>query len=213
MKLYLSSFRIPTPEILIDLVNKPADQIKVGLITNSKDHYKSETRDLKIRESINYLKTLKFVVDPIDLRKFNDEHTLKAALLRYDLLWGMGGNVFCLRYAMRASGFENIIQEVLEQGVVYGGESAGAAVVGKTLHGIEIIDIPTMVETVIWEGLSLVDGVIILHVNSPDIGNLIDKIINLHTSEKKVVRLNDFEAFVVNGSKERVVISKNTSYS
>ena len=64
---------------------------------------------------------------------------------------------------MRESSFDDIINDLLAAGIVYGGESAGAAVAGKTLHGIELLDDPTDAPEVIWEGLGLVEYGLLPH--------------------------------------------------
>ena len=58
---------------------------------------------------------------------FGDAQSLKTRLSAYDLVWVMGGNSFVLRRAMRSSGFDTLIRELLEADTIaYGGYAAGA---------------------------------------------------------------------------------------
>lgn len=54
------------------------------------------------------------------------EQELKRALDGYDIVMVEGGNTFYLLKAVRESGFENIVKDLLAQGVVYIGSSAGS---------------------------------------------------------------------------------------
>lgn len=68
---------------------------------------------------------------------------------------GNGGNTFSLRYEMKRSGFEGAIRQLLDDGIVYGGDSARALVAGLSIAGIESVDRPEFAEEIINEGLGL----------------------------------------------------------
>lgn len=75
------------------------------------------------------------------------------------LLALQGGNAFTLRRAMRLSGFDRIIVEMLERhDIVHGGFSAGVA---PTLRGIELMGDPGerpagYAPELVWDGLGLI---------------------------------------------------------
>ena len=54
------------------------------------------------------------------------EEELKKALSDSDILYVEGGNTFYLLQAVRDTGFEKIVKEAIENGLVYWGVSAGA---------------------------------------------------------------------------------------
>jgi dipeptidase E len=205
MKFYLSSYLIPNPNDLFSLIGKDPAKTKVGLITNSKDYYATRARYVKINRISDYLESLKFIVRTIDLREYNDQDKLKRDLSKFDMLWAVGGNSFCLRYEMKRSGFENIIKEVLQNGVVYAGDSAGAMVVGNSLKGTELADEPEFAEEVIWDGIGLVQHFILPHVNSVELGQKIEQIAKLHKNNKTMVKLTDTQALIINNGIERIV--------
>ncbi|MFH1187766.1 MAG: Type 1 glutamine amidotransferase-like domain-containing protein [bacterium] len=68
---------------------------------------------------------LNFSYTEIDIAgKSEDE--LKKALDGHDIVMVEGGNTFYLLKAVRESGFTNVIEELIEKGVVYVGSSAGS---------------------------------------------------------------------------------------
>jgi len=117
---------------------------------------------------------LGYRVVEIDLRHhFADRSALVSALASVSFFWATGGNAFVLNLAMRLSGFADVFRGPLDEGsLVYGGYSAGAVVAGTSLRGIELLDrIDDLPEAypsaqVLWEGLGLVDGVIVPHHRS-----------------------------------------------
>ncbi len=67
---------------------------------------------------------LNFSYTEIDIAGKN-ENELKKALDGHDIVMVEGGNTFYLLKAVRESGFENVIKELIKKGVVYIGSSAG----------------------------------------------------------------------------------------
>lgn len=204
MKLYLSSYRVPTPHDLIELVGKPARQIKVALIPNAKDYYAKRARDYKNNQLVEYFKNLGLHADIVDLADF-EQATLKEKLQNYDVIWAVGGNTFCLRYEMRRSGFENIMPKLLGQGMVYGGDSAGACVAGPTLKGVETSDVPDFAEQIIWEGLNMTDKIIIPHADNVMFAEDLKPMLEMYKDNPNVVVLNDNQAYVIDGLKQTLV--------
>lgn len=70
---------------------------------------------------------LGFSYTEIDIDGKNAEE-LKRELTGYDVVIVEGGNTFYLLKAIRESGFENVIKNLIAQGVVYIGSSAGSYV-------------------------------------------------------------------------------------
>ena len=68
---------------------------------------------------------LNFSYTEIDIAELN-ENELKKALDGHDIILVEGGNTYYLLKAVRNSGFEKIIRDLISQGVVYIGSSAGS---------------------------------------------------------------------------------------
>lgn len=160
MKLYLSSYHLSTqPKQFATLfgANK-----KVAIIQNAADLFGPELRPQFLHAEIGALHDIGLEGEALDLRDyFGKPDALRTKLQEYGGVWVVGGNSFVLRRAMRFSGFDQIAPEMVRNDqLVYGGFSAGVAVITPTLHGIELVDEPSQVPdgwdpTVIWEGLGL----------------------------------------------------------
>ncbi len=210
MKLYLSSYRIPTPNDLIRLLGQIPNETKVAIIPNAQDYYVGRARNIKINDVSLYLKSLRFnQIETVDLRNHNDMNTLKNTLQSYELIWVMGGNTFCLSYEMQRSGFSQIIKEVLESGVVYGGESAGAIMAGNSLKGIEFADPPEFAEEIVWETLNLTPHFIIPHADNQNFQEAIQKTRDLHKSNQTLIELKDNQSLVIDNSHNKITTQKS----
>lgn len=205
MKFYLSSYQVPTPNDLFALVDKPGKVPRVACITNAKDYYAPRARAFKVTKVSEYLKTLGLLVEEIDLRTYTHARQLSDDLRQYDLLWVTGGNTFCLRDAMHRSGFDTVIADVLESGVVYGGESAGAVITGPTIRDIALADEPAFAEEVINDGLGLIPYFILPHVGSGGFNGALEAIAERHVGDETMIQLRDSQALIVDDSIARVV--------
>lgn len=201
MRLYLSSIFIPTPDELSRLIGKPLNEVSVALIPNAQDYYSERARQFKIKESEISFSELDLKVETVDLRNYSDLIELKSKLKAFDLIWARGGNTFCLRYEMQRSGFGGIINELVNSGVVYGGDSAGALAAGVSLVGIELVDKPEYAELVITEGLNLVPFVVLPHIDNPMFTEAVAEIGRIHTNKHNLIRLKDNQAVIFDDNK------------
>ena len=205
MKLYLSSYRIGDhPEQLQKLVrtNKHA-----AVILNAQDLADVDGRAERVALGRQEMESLGFTTEELDLRDyFGKPEALRQELKKYGLLWIRGGNVFVLRRAMRQSGFDSCIHEILEEGdLVYAGFSAGSCAAALGLHGIELVDDSTSVPegydpAVVWDGLALVPYTIAPHYKSdhPESEAIDDVVAYLDEHHLPYKALHDGEAIVVN---------------
>lgn len=205
MKLYLSSYRIPTPDDLAQLIGKQPRDTKMAIIPNAKDYYAKRAWDFKTNEAVTYMRERGFQPEVVDLRDYDQPERIAIKLKEYDLVWVNGGNTLCLRYEMRRSGFDQIIKGLVDNGLVYGGESAGAMIAGTTLKGVEFADQPEFAENIIYEGLNIIPNVILTHADSLAFGDGIIKMIELHKDDPTAVILNDNQAFLVDGGQTKIV--------
>jgi len=211
MKLYLSSYFLGNhPEELAKLVGSNK---KVGIIMNAADIYGNEKRPTYLENEIEKMKAIGLTAEELDLRDyFNASAQLKTKLQDYGLVWVMGGNSFTLRQAMRMSGFDSIIKDlVASESLVYGGFSAGSCVAAQTLKGIELVDNPEQIPEgydteIIWEGLGLVDFSIAPHYRSehPE-SEEIEKVVKYFEDKRMPYKaLHDGEVLVINGADVRL---------
>jgi dipeptidase E len=204
MKLYLSSYRIPSIVELEELLGKSLQETRVALLPNAKDYYSQRARDFKVGDLGDYMQQLGLKVEIVDLREYDDPEVLKTKLAQYDLIWAMGGNTYMLRYEMQRSGFASMIKDLLETGVVYGGDSAGALVAGLSIAGVELADEPEFAEELITDGLALVPFVILPHVDNPEFRDVLPVFRELH-KDKEIIELTDAQVTIFDGNSHRVV--------
>jgi len=208
MKLYLSSYRIPTPNDLSELLGKSLNEVSVALIPNAKDYYIERARNFKVNDLVEYMQQLGLKVEIVDLRDYNDANVLKQKLTGYDLIWAMGGNTYMLRYEMRRSGFEKVIKELLDAGIVFGGDSAGALVAGVSIAGVESADEPEFAEEIIEDGLELVPFAILPHVDNPEFTDVLPIFRNIHQDKNEVIELKDSQAVIFDRENHHIVEGK-----
>jgi dipeptidase E len=205
MKIYLSSNKIPDTKVFSELVGKPLTEVKLALIPNAKDNYSEKLRSFKLSQAIAYFSSLGIKIVIVDLRDYDNSVILKDALEPYDVIWGYGGNTFCLRYEMKRSGFDEAIRLLVAEGKVYGGESAGAIVASRTLRGTEMADVPEAAEEVVWDGIGLVDMIVVPHADGAQFADYVIKIRDLYKNEDGYVELNDNQALVIDGKSQTIV--------
>ncbi|HSD56329.1 MAG TPA: Type 1 glutamine amidotransferase-like domain-containing protein [Candidatus Saccharimonadales bacterium] len=204
MKLYLSSYRIPSIAELEKLLGKSLQGATVALIPNAKDYYVERARDFKVGDLVKYMKRLGLKVEIVDLRTYDNAETLKSKLAQFDLIWAMGGNTYMLRYEMHRSGFDIAIKELLDAGSVYGGDSAGALVAGQSIAGVESADEPEFAEVLINDGLGLAPFVILPHVDNPEFADVLPAFRELH-KDKNIIELTDAQAAIFEDDNYRIV--------
>lgn len=211
MNLYLCSIGIPTPDDLANLLGKPLNKTSVALIPNAKDYYSKRAWEFTINSRIEYMKGFGFTIEVVDLRDYSDQSALSYRLANHDLIWAMGGNTFMLRYEMKRSGFDEIIKDLLDRGVAYGGDSAGALVVGLSISGIESADEPKFAEQVINKGIGIIPFNILPHVDNPEFSDVIPTFKQLHQDEE-IIELEDAQAIIIEGSSQRVTTGQVPSH-
>lgn len=206
MKLYLSSVGVPDEKALLSLL-KP-DGVSVAVIPNAWDVYSSGRKNKELEKTKQTFLDLNFKVSIVDLSK-SEKDKIKEQLIVYDLLWVMGGNVFYLNELVNKSGLRNIIEDLLSAGVVYGGESAGAVLAGKTLHGIEYLDDSSKSNEVIWDGLNLLDSSMIPHWGEKKYTKLLEKCKNEMEKYSQVKTLANDQVLVIDNTTNCSIVLVN----
>ena len=200
MRFYLSSYRVGGRGA--DL-KRLARGRPLAMISNATDHYDAEQVKLRIAGRREELAALGIEAVPFDLRDYFGRGDIASALSSFGGVWVRGGNTFVLRQAMRLSGFDRVIEELRSHDFLYGGYSAGVAVLAPTLHGLHHVDDPTVVpypnSSVIWEGLGFLQYLVLPHYKSdhPETG-LIDKDVEYCTEHGIPFRtLRDGEVIII----------------
>jgi dipeptidase E len=210
MRLFLSSYRAGNhPDRLTELFGKGT---KVGVITNAKDYKIPKGREAKVKENFDYMGKIGLKPEEIDLRKYFDgQGDIKHDIRKYTAFWMQGGNVFLFLRALRQSGLEPILADLVRKNeVVLGGESAGAIIMGPTLKYSEVDtdeDSPNYIaqgynKDVIWEGLDFINYVPVPHYQTPGYIGIDDYIKNLYKEKIPYKKMTDDQAISINGDKD-----------
>jgi dipeptidase E len=144
MKLFLSSMTISYEQgpAFLKLTGKAeASQVKIALIENAADVDDGPKEWMhNNRESIQ---ALGFQIDFVDLQEYLDgKKLLLPRLEAADVIWLGGGNTYYLRWILRETKADIMIERLARAGKVYGGGSAGAIMAGPTLKNFEKADNP-----------------------------------------------------------------------
>lgn len=203
MKLFLSSRDIPNNlrDVFLNLVGKQATDIKFALIENAADPYTDDTKDWMFETRKNF-ESLGMQMTLVDLRLYKDDpESLYTVLKNVDVVWIGGGNTYYMRWLMKVSGFDTIINKLLDEDVVYGGGSAGAILPCPLLDKFDIVDDPNAAPEVIKQGLGLIDFVIVPHWGDPEYQSQLEEIKNYYDALKRypVVTITDTQAVIVDG--------------
>lgn len=205
MRLYLSSFDVGNATS--DLVALAPDG-RVALIMNALDNRPEGREKWRIDQS-GKLSALGFRVSELDLRPFfGDPDGLHEALRAFDMVWINGGNVFILRRAMKLSGMDTAIADLLSRDrIVYAGFSAAAVIMSRSLEGLEAVDDPYDVpagypQEVEWTGLGILPFSIVVHYRSGHTESAGAEREIEHYERKGIAyrTLQDGEALLIHGS-------------
>jgi len=192
---------------LLKLLDKPNPAVAV--VPNAWDTYPPERKAVEVEKAVKLFEAAGFTTSLLDLTKANKE-SVEGTLKAQDVVWVMGGNTFYLNFYIHQSGFDDVVKDLVNQGLVYGGESAGAVIIGTTLHGIEHVDDPKDAPEVVWAGLSLQPYGIVPHWGWGKYQPVLEKAKETMKDFTKVVTLNNDQALVINDDQITTVKNPTT---
>jgi dipeptidase E len=208
MKLFLYSSYLLSSEhstALAKLVGKESSEISFAAITNAADVF-ADSQEW-IDESIDSLKRLGAQVEVVDLRNWRDNRMgLREELTSKDAMWLCGGHTYYLRWILKETGADEMIKELVQQGKVYVGWSAGAIMAGPTLQHFEIFDALQDAPEVIRDGLGLTNVVVIPHTDLPEFAEGMKSISQqFNQAGYSTVPLTEAQALIINGDEQKVI--------
>ena len=116
-------------EILKILPKSPKELKLVHITTASKD----EISDDYVKNETKLMKELGFQVTEADIKGMRESETRKL-LEDKDIIYVQGGNTYWLLKWVKESGFDKVVGELVEKGVVYIGVSAGSYIAGPNIE-------------------------------------------------------------------------------
>jgi len=186
---------------LAQLVEKKEKDIHFALIENAADIVPNSREWLGgFREM---WRSCGYQLHHIDLRNWlTHRKGLYEALAAHDVIWVGGGHTYYLRWLLKATGADQMIQSLVANGKVYAGWSAGAVAAGPTLqHFEEMGDDPREAPEVIQNGLHLTDTAIIPHIDHTDFGKEAAEVERkLRTDGFRTCALKDNQVMIINSN-------------
>jgi len=196
MKLFLSSIRLPNKDEQAKLFGDKK-HVSVVVIPNAWDTYPEDKQKAELTNTISNFKDLGYQPTILDLVASSDK-LRRDSVLTSDFVWFTGGNSFYLNYQVQKAGFDTLLKEALDKGIVYGGTSAGAVIACPTLHGVENADNPNDAPQVIWGGLKLVDFGIVPHWGMEKYADKLEKMADeMRPYVSQLVTLTNEQAAIV----------------
>ena len=155
-----SSFNTVVNELLKkELLPKRASVVFIGTASNPYTEHPWVERDRNVLVGLGYE-----VVD-VDLESKSIE-TLRNAFASADIIFVAGGNTTYLNTQSHLSGFHNLIRDLLGQGKIYIGSSAGSLLAGPSIEPFveeDLLELPTDIVLADPMCLGLVDYIILPH--------------------------------------------------
>jgi len=129
--LLLTSGGMDVQAELLKILPKPAHQMKIAqIITASKPEPEAA---FYIKKDHDAMAKLGFKVTDIDIETQTIKQ-LEKTLANFDIICVQGGNTFYLLKAVRESGFDQIIEKLINEGKIYMGISAGSIIMCPTIE-------------------------------------------------------------------------------
>lgn len=212
MRLYLSSHQCGNAvDELFRLLGTLNPRTLV--ITNASDFLDDAMRQQSTSNELSRLRAIGIEAEELDLRDYFDKKDgLAEKLENAQLVWVRGGNTFLLRRALYLSGADKIITHVLaEDRLVYGGHSAGVAVLAPSLGGLELVDDSAILpdpyskyevpQSIALSGLGILPYYVAPHYQSDFIDSkYVDDLVGYFKREgRKFQTLRDGEVFIIDG--------------
>lgn len=216
-KLFLSSAGIvpETKEDFLKLLGRNPSNLTVAFIPTAADPEKDQNF---VQWSINQIKEIGMKFFTVDLKGENKD-TLYKKLHQADIIWVNGGNTFYLLDQARKSGFDQIIEKLLDEGKIYVGVSAGSYLVCPTIESAKWkhVSDPDVIGLTNLTALNLVNFLVVTHYEEKirqDIEN------GSQTTKLPIVALNDKQAIIVIdddikviGDKKNIAIFNDLNHS
>jgi dipeptidase E len=210
MKLVLCSEGFHTPNTVkacVKLVDKPQDQISIGIINEA---YAVEEGDKRwVLDNLNSVSSnFSGEIDIVDLLALSIQE-VEERLSDKDIIYVIGGDTDYLMSVYRKTGFEKLLPKLLET-KVYVGSSAGSMVVGKRISAAAYrLIYGEDSKYGIDEYLGIVDLSVMPHLDSPDFPNRKESLLEAVGSfEGRVYGLRDDSAVVIDGDETKTIGSE-----
>ena len=194
----LTSAGMNVKEEILKILPKPPKELKLTHITTAsideknKDYFHKETQ---------IMKELGFQVTEADISGMT-EGKVRKLLKDTNIIYIQGGNTYYLLKSIKESGFDKVVKELLEKGVIYIGVSAGSYVAGPTIEQADWIHEHNRFGLTDLTAMNLVPFLLMVHY-VPEYKSILKEKIQKSKYEFKI--LTDDQAILVKGDNYKLV--------
>jgi len=197
-KLFLASQAGDLIHSALPLFSKPFTETRLAVIPTAANPYGDNKPWFD--DEISQLEQAGFEMVMIDIEN-RKEGELRKLFKDIDAIFVAGGNTYFLLFHARASGFDRIAKEMVNNGIPYIGSSAGALLAGKNIDIARKLDNPELVNISDFTGLGLVDYALMPHVGNLKYQNKIEETITEWQDKSlKIMGLTDTQALMIQGN-------------
>lgn len=202
MKLFLASLASTTLDLAIPLLPSPPSNLKLAFIPTAVDPYIGSDISWFTADH-DKLVDMGFNVTDYDIKNKNTK-TLRNELSKYDVIFVAGGNSFYLLNEIKKSGFDIVIEELINHGIVYIGASAGSCIISPSIAHLTSLDHPEKAPQLTdFSALDFYPKLIVPHFGREKYKARHEQIKKEYGDE--VVFLRDDQAVIVNDGKTNIV--------
>lgn len=208
MKLFLASLASTTLDLVLPLLPDKPNKLKLAFIDTAAHPYIGKDTPWMTADR-DELSAMGFAMTYYDIKGKNADQ-LRRDLSQFQVIFVEGGNTFYLLNEIKKSGFDIVVKELLDKGVIYIGASAGSMILGPDLNHLIKIDHPeTVPELTDYTCLGLIPERIVPHYGR-------EKYAAVHAAlaaewGDKVLQLRDDQALIVNDGIHSVVCLQGPS--
>jgi len=161
MKLFLTSQASSMVDQIVARLEKPASELKLAFIPTAGDPYGDDKPWMD--EDRKSLTDAGFKVQDVDLKNKSEE-TFRKELKDFDIIFVAGGNTFYLLDWVKKSGFDKVTKELVQNGIIYIGSSAGSYIACPTVEAASWKHADkNIVRLKDWTALNLVNFILVAH--------------------------------------------------
>lgn len=128
--LILTSNGMDVKEGILNNLPKSPSESQLAFITTAS---KVEDDTSYVEKDRRELIASGFKIEEVDIEG-KSEPLLREILSKFDVIFVEGGNTFYLLKAVKESGFDKVVKELIQKGIVYVGVSAGTIISGPSIE-------------------------------------------------------------------------------
>ena len=194
----LTSAGMNVKEEILKILPKSPKELKLAhIITASIDE---KNKDYVSKET-QIMKKVGFQVTEADISGMT-EGKVRKLLKDTNIIYVQGGNTYHLLKCIKESGFDKVVKELLEKGVIYIGVSAGSYVAGPTIEQADWIHEHNRFGLTDLTAMNLVPFLLMVHY-VPEYKSILKEKIQKSKYEFKI--LTDDQAILVKGDNYKLV--------